>query len=536
MEAQAATLLSEIKGRLAIVGVAGLYRTGKSFLLNRLLGLQDGFEIGPSVNPCTKGLWIWGQPVQIETDFYCIYVDTEGLGSTQRTASCDMQIFSLCILLSSFFIYNSMGAIDEQAIDELHLVLNLAKHIHLQSSHGRSEGTPLSELAQCFPSFLWALRDFHLEPVDEYGKPLTEKGYLENALKPVSGQEDKNRLREVIKELFTERDCVTLPRPCRSEDDLRHIQKMPYESLRPKFREKVEAFVATIYNSVKPKMIKGNHVSGQMFVSLASEYCKSINSCGVPTIHSAWTSVVQHQLRLSLHDATKVYESNLAENALRRLPIAEEELQEIHKTAKAESVKLFLGPKFDANDPQFLEFREELAVRVKQMYEHAKVENATASLRLCEASAQELYSRHIAPKLEGGPNGYARIDQLLQDWDKVQTLYQESTAGPAKAEVLSRMLARKMAESTQRVCMALQDKNTAQLQEMRQKLINEEANSQERARKLEEAERRWRTKQGELDRQIVNSARTLEHHSCEGPRAIGDIEEPERNCAACSVT
>ena len=56
----ALSILNQITGKLAVVGVAGLYRTGKSFLLNRLLGLQEGFDIGPTVNPCTKGLWMWG--------------------------------------------------------------------------------------------------------------------------------------------------------------------------------------------------------------------------------------------------------------------------------------------------------------------------------------------------------------------------------------------------------------------------------------------------------------------------------------------
>ncbi|CAE7945052.1 Interferon-induced guanylate-binding protein 1 [Symbiodinium microadriaticum] len=52
LQDNAAAILNQIPGR--IVGIAGLYRTGKSFLLNRLLGLQDGFEIGPTINPCTR--------------------------------------------------------------------------------------------------------------------------------------------------------------------------------------------------------------------------------------------------------------------------------------------------------------------------------------------------------------------------------------------------------------------------------------------------------------------------------------------------
>jgi len=40
---------------LGVVAVAGMYRTGKSYLLNRvLLDRSDGFGVGPSINPCTK--------------------------------------------------------------------------------------------------------------------------------------------------------------------------------------------------------------------------------------------------------------------------------------------------------------------------------------------------------------------------------------------------------------------------------------------------------------------------------------------------
>jgi hypothetical protein len=46
----------------------------------------------------------------------------------------DVRIFSLAILISSFFIYNSVGSIDENALSNLSLVINLTKHIHLKST------------------------------------------------------------------------------------------------------------------------------------------------------------------------------------------------------------------------------------------------------------------------------------------------------------------------------------------------------------------------------------------------------------------
>lgn len=53
--------------KVAIIAVAGKYRTGKSFLLNRILLDQyhGGFGVGPTINPCTKGLWIWSEPVEL---------------------------------------------------------------------------------------------------------------------------------------------------------------------------------------------------------------------------------------------------------------------------------------------------------------------------------------------------------------------------------------------------------------------------------------------------------------------------------------
>lgn len=49
--------------KLGIISIVGKYRTGKSFFVNRVLlnstGNTCGFSVGPTINPCTKGLWLW---------------------------------------------------------------------------------------------------------------------------------------------------------------------------------------------------------------------------------------------------------------------------------------------------------------------------------------------------------------------------------------------------------------------------------------------------------------------------------------------
>jgi hypothetical protein len=48
-------ILKDIEAPIGIISVAGMYRTGKSYLLNTmLLNRQKGFGVGPTINPCTK--------------------------------------------------------------------------------------------------------------------------------------------------------------------------------------------------------------------------------------------------------------------------------------------------------------------------------------------------------------------------------------------------------------------------------------------------------------------------------------------------
>ena len=63
-----------------------------------------------------------------------IIIDSEGIGAFDEDENHDTKIFLLAMLLSSFFIYNSMGTIDENALNNLSLIINLSKELQIKST------------------------------------------------------------------------------------------------------------------------------------------------------------------------------------------------------------------------------------------------------------------------------------------------------------------------------------------------------------------------------------------------------------------
>ena len=179
------------------------------------------------------------------TPFPCFLIDTEGLEAYDEEINHDSKIFLIAILISSLFIFNSFGAIDETAINSLNFVLNLSKTIKIKNENmNKSENE--SELAQYFPTLLWLLRDFSLKLEDKDGNVIMEKQYLENALEEINGAsdwiEEKNRVRNLIKTYFLEKDCFVMVRPVEKENDLQNLQNLPDEKLRKEFLEQSKIF------------------------------------------------------------------------------------------------------------------------------------------------------------------------------------------------------------------------------------------------------------------------------------------------------
>ena len=239
--------------KIGIISLIGKYRTGKSFLLNKVFLKKKGFNVGSSIKACTKGIWLWSNPLLISNsfceEFPVFLIDTEGLCAYDEEINHDSKIFLISVLISSLLIYNSFGTIDEQALNNLSLIVNLSKNLNK---------------SKYFPSFLWILRDFALKLEDNEGNLITAKEYLENALN--AKNEEKNYVRNVIKNYFKERDCFTIVRPVENESDLQRLNCLENEKIRPEFLEQIEILREKIFMNVKPKNFEGKKFfSGENF-------------------------------------------------------------------------------------------------------------------------------------------------------------------------------------------------------------------------------------------------------------------------------
>ena len=73
---------------------------------------------------------MWSKPIYNEQmNNYLFFLDTEGTDSLTKGPDNDAKIFSLACLISSYFIFNSVGSIDERSIGELNMVTKLSSNI-----------------------------------------------------------------------------------------------------------------------------------------------------------------------------------------------------------------------------------------------------------------------------------------------------------------------------------------------------------------------------------------------------------------------
>nr|CAD1823814.1 unnamed protein product [Ananas comosus var. bracteatus] len=362
------------------------------------------------------------------TEYNLLLLDTEGIDAYDQTGTYSTQIFSLAVLLSSMFIYNQMGGIDEAALDRLSLVTEMTKHIRVRASGGRSTA---SELGQFSPVFVWLLRDFYLDLAEDNRK-ITPRDYLELALRPTQGggkdMHAKNEIRESIRALFPDRECFTLVRPVNKESDLQRLDQIHMDRLRPEFRAGLDDLTKFVFERTRPKQVGATMMTGPLLAGLTQSFLDAINKGAVPTISSSWQSVEEAECRRAYDFAVEVYTSSFD----RTKPAEEDALREAHEDAVGKALAAFNSCAVGAGSVR-LNYEKLLHSYFKKAFEDYKRSAFLEADLQCSNTI-----RSMETKLRAACHGPdVKIDNVMQLLDSLLSEYESSSHGAGKWKILA---------------------------------------------------------------------------------------------------
>uniref|UniRef100_K7CXP9 Guanylate binding protein 1, interferon-inducible n=1 Tax=Pan troglodytes TaxID=9598 RepID=K7CXP9_PANTR len=440
---EALKILSAITQPVVVVAIVGLYRTGKSYLMNKLAGKKNGFSLGSTVKSHTKGIWMWCVPHPKKPEHTLVLLDTEGLGDIEKGDNeNDSWIFALAILLSSTFVYNSMGTINQQAMDQLYYVTELTHRIRSKSSPDENENEveDSADFVSFFPDFVWTLRDFSLD-LEADGQPLTPDEYLTYSLKLKKGTSQKdetfNLPRLCIRKFFPKKKCFVFDRPVHRRK-LAQLEKLQDEELDPEFVQQVADFCSYIFSNSKTKTLSGGiQVNGPRLESLVLTYVNAISSGDLPCMENAVLALAQIENSAAVQKAIAHYDQQMGQKV--QLPAESlQELLDLHRDSEREAIEVFMKNSFKDVDQMF---QRKLGAQLEARRDDFCKQNSKASSDCCMALLQDIFGPLEEDVKQGTfskPGGYRLFTQKLQELKN--KYYQVPRKGIQAKEVLKKYL------------------------------------------------------------------------------------------------
>lgn len=438
---EALKILSAITQPVVVVAIVGLYRTGKSYLMNKLAGQKKGFSLGSTVQSHTKGIWMWCVPHPEKPNHTLVLLDTEGLGDVEKGDNQnDSWIFALAILLSSTFVYNSMGTINQQAMDQLHYVTELTDKIRAKSSPDANEVEDSADFVSFFPDFVWTLRDFSLE-LEVNGQPISADEYLQNSLKLKQGTSPKeekfNLPRLCIRKFFPKKKCFIFDRPTHRKK-LGQLETMHDDELDPEFVQQAADFCSYIFTNSKVKTLSGGiQVNGPRLETLVLTYVDAISSGDLPCMENAVLALAQIENSAAVQKAIAYYDQQMAQKV--QLPTETlQELLDLHIVSEKEAIEVFIKNSFKDVDHLF---QKELAAQLEKRRDDFCKENMKASSDRCSALLKDIFhplEEEIKQGVYSKPGGYRLLMQTMHELK--QKYLQEPRKGIQSEEVLQTYL------------------------------------------------------------------------------------------------
>ncbi|MGH0188459.1 UNVERIFIED_CONTAM: hypothetical protein FKN15_029784 [Acipenser sinensis] len=301
---QALEILSQIDQPVVVVAIVGLYRTGKSYLMNKLAGKRSGFSLGATIQSHTKGIWMWCVPHPCKPGHTLVLLDTEGLGDVEKVQR---------------------------------LMNKLA---------GKRSGFSLGATIQSHTKGIWMWCVPHpckpghtLVLLDTEGLGDVEKTY--------------NLPRSCIQNYFPSRKCFMFQKPT-STGMMARIEELTDNNLEPAFIEQTKNFCSHIFSNAETKtMIDGSTVTGRLLGRLTEIYVETIGSGQIVCLDNVVLGLSQIENSAAVQSALTHYKEQMRERV--SFPShTQKELSDLHGQCEAAAVHIFLERCFKDEDQRYL--------------------------------------------------------------------------------------------------------------------------------------------------------------------------------------
>ncbi|OAE18763.1 hypothetical protein AXG93_2396s1140 [Marchantia polymorpha subsp. ruderalis] len=392
-------VISRITNPVAVVAVIGPYRSGKSFLLNQLLTLScnEGFGVGHMRDTKTRGIWVWGEPLEMEIDGQTtsvLFLDTEGFESIGKSTVYDDRIFALAAIMSSVLIYNLPETVREADIGKLSFAVQLAEEFYGRYVPQISlpNYDPLSEAVMPLllsaakitdlTSFLalCASMDIAIESVNfiQCAEGKSVQQMVDQALQPVPNVggnreiDEVNRIRESLAMMAENSTAFSLRQPHLARTKLCDLNDTDFDSEYVVQRNRLKSVIASM---ISPKKVQGKLINGKEFAALLEQVLDALNQGEIPSAGS----VVDSFNRGVMDRCLLIYETFM--NKV-KLPLPDVHLDDFHTGATDMALSAFEKDRFG----RFHGDKAEVALKaeLEKTYASLVLKNQYLSSQQCE--------------------------------------------------------------------------------------------------------------------------------------------------------
>ncbi|XP_052776052.1 guanylate-binding protein 1-like isoform X1 [Mya arenaria] len=433
--------LSQIEEPLCVIAVAGCLRTGKSFLLSRLVqkcGLPGkAFTVGHSANAQTQGIWIMCRPHPTQEGKVIVFLDTEGIDDPEKVEiQEDTWIFLIATLLCNALVYNTKGVFDASHISKFRFL----KVVHSNVTVARDASEDDSFLDFFFPNFVLVLRDYNLNADTSADKLLEKRLVYKTGESDIV--RDFNEPRQLIRRYFKNRKCFAIPIPCAKPESL---DSMPDFKIESGFLQRLNDLHQYLCQCSPMKLKSGKPVNGRMLKTMIICYINSVKKNMAPCLNDAMKKMAEEENQFAVFKASECYKEEMKNRINKSMP-NERGLEKYHTDCMDEAMKILKDIVVVVDDGDIFhrkaaECFEDNLKRFKSYVERDSLDRCRRSLKQLDMKIQQ----NIREKKYAHVRGYS---EYMEDINTLADKFteQECYLGPKTKAALQEYMDTKVEE------------------------------------------------------------------------------------------